>query len=142
METRNTKADTSIRRRRECLGCGHKFTTYEKLDSANLIRVVKSSGSKELFDKDKLIRGISSAFERRNINANVIEKLANSIEKNIISSGHREISSKEIGELVLDGLLNIDEVAYIRFASVYKRFQNVDSFIELLNDLKSRQVAK
>lgn len=110
---------------------GINSQTYEKLDSANLIRVVKSSGSKELFDKDKLIRGICSVFERRNINANVIEKLANSIEKNIISSGHREISSKEIGELVLDGLLNIDEVGLV--LDLHPCIKDFKMWIRLLN---------
>lgn len=142
LETRALRNNTNIRRRRQCLKCGAKFTTYERLEQNNLIRVIKSSGEKEVFDREKLIRGISSAFERRNINLKVIETLAEDIERDIIHTTSREISSKYIGKLVLNGLKEIDEVAYVRFASVYLKFKDISSFVEFLSSLDKEEVSK
>lgn len=142
LETRSLRNNTNIRRRRQCLKCAAKFTTYERLEQNNLIRVVKSSGEKELFNREKLIRGISSAFERRNINLKVIETLAEDIERDIIHTTSREISSKYIGKLVLNGLKEIDEVAYVRFASVYLKFKDISSFVDFLSSLDKEGITE
>lgn len=140
LETRSLRNNTNIRRRRQCLKCAAKFTTYERLEQNNLIRVIKSTGEKELFDREKLIRGISSAFERRNINLKVIETLAEDIERDIIHNTSREISSKDIGKMVLSGLKKVDEVAYVRFASVYLKFKDISSFVDFLNTMDKEEL--
>lgn len=134
LETRGLRDNTNIRRRRQCLSCKAKFTTYERLEQSNLIRVIKSTGEKEVFDREKLMKGISSAFERRNINLKDIEILADNIEREIINHTSREVQSKYIGTLVLKGLKEIDEVAYVRFASVYLKFKDINSFVDFLKE--------
>lgn len=126
-----------IRRRRECLNCGHRFTTYERIESANLL-VVKKDGTRELFDRTKLSGGIYKAFEKRPTSATQIEALISSIENELKGKGDSEITSDEIGELIMEKIRHIDDVAYVRFASVYRSFADIKSFEEVLNSLKKK----
>ena len=121
-----------IRRRRECENCQKRFTTYEIIDSIQTI-VVKKNGDKELFDRSKLLGGILKACQKRPVNA---EEIVNAIENEIQTSLKSEIQSREIGELVMKHLRAVDEVAYVRFASVYREFKDVKTFLDELNRLK------
>jgi len=125
----------SIRRRRECLGCGKRFTTYERIELTGF-SIVKKDGRRENFDRQKLIRGISKACEKRPIPRQNIEKLVAAIEGEIRNSEQKEIPADEIGKLVMARLRELDKVAYIRFASVYREFTDISSFESELKDLK------
>ncbi|NIO21323.1 MAG: transcriptional repressor NrdR [Candidatus Aenigmarchaeota archaeon] len=129
--------EKSSRRRRECLKCGKRFTTYERIESADLI-VVKKSGERERFDRDKLKIGILKACEKRPITNEMIEKMIDEIETELRSDDGVEIPSKRIGQLVMKKLKKTDKVAYIRFASVYREFQDVESFENELRRLGRR----
>lgn len=135
IDSRPTEDTSSIRRRRECFKCGHRFTTYERIEEKPIV-VVKRNGSAEEFDPDKLFRGVIISCAKRPIEPKVIEKLINDISRELYNSGTRKIKSSEIGEMVLKRLANIDDVAYVRFASVYKDFDNVGEFKKVLKDLK------
>lgn len=124
----------SIRRRRECLACGQRFTTFEVCEALRII-VIKKDGTKETFERAKLLGGIMKATEKRPVDA---EKLASEIESELYSSLDREISTAKIGEMVMERLKAADPVAYVRFASVYREFQDVDSFLEELRSLKRK----
>ncbi|MGI6077028.1 MAG: transcriptional regulator NrdR [Fastidiosipilaceae bacterium] len=127
---------TAIRRRRECISCGSRFTTYEKVDTIPLM-VIKRGGERELFDRDKIVNGMLRACEKRPISVDVINNVAREIENHLSSGLKREVSTKEIGELVMEHLKDIDEIAYVRFASVYREFKDAQSFMdELANFLK------
>ena len=132
VDSRPTQDLASIRRRRECLACQKRFTTYEIIDSIQTI-VVKKNGDKELFDRSKLLGGILKACQKRPVNA---EEIVNAIENEIQTSLKSEIQSGEIGELVMKHLRAVDEVAYVRFASVYREFKDVKTFLDELNRLK------
>jgi transcriptional repressor NrdR len=134
IDSRPTDEGSSIRRRRECLECKKRFTTYEKIDSLPLL-VVKKNGERVSFDSDKIKIGIIKACEKRPVPMQDIEELVTSIEKTIFNSLKQEITSKEIGELVMTGLKKLDDVAYVRFASVYKEFKDVDTFMKELQTL-------
>ncbi len=134
VDSRPSEDDSTIRRRRECLKCGRRFTTYERLGENPLI-VVKSDGSSQVYNREKLMRGIYIACAKREITPEQINELVDSIEKEIRDSNISEIHSKELGELALKRLKDLDEVAYIRFASVYKDFKNVDEFSQALKNL-------
>lgn len=136
LESRSTEAGQSIRRRRECLLCKRRFTTYERIEFVP-ITVVKRDGKKESFDQSKLLRGIVRACEKTGISQIRIETLVEEIEAQLQQCFDREVTSVEIGELVLRYLRNESEVAYIRFASVYRNFQGIRDFVETLDDLKS-----
>lgn len=130
--SRSLKNGTAIRRRRECNNCGRRFTTYERIEVVPII-VIKSDQSRELFDEQKILKGLLRACEKRSITLDILESLVSEIESYIYNNcSEREISSSKIGELVLERLRTVDEVAYIRFASVYRRFNNIDSFFEEL----------
>jgi transcriptional repressor NrdR len=120
----------SIRRRRECTACGYRFTSYERIEEKTLM-VVKRNGRRQPFDRTKLSKGVERALEKRPFSSDMIENIINEIEEKVILKGKisREISTADIGELVLESLSHIDKVAYIRFASVYKHFENLDEFI-------------
>lgn len=133
VDSRSGEEGTIIRRRRECLNCGKRFTTYETVENTPVL-VVKSSGARQSFDANKLKNGIIKACEKRPVPAHKIDKLVDEIQKKVYNSMAQEISSKEIGEMVMAGLKEIDEVAYVRFASVYRSFTDVTSF---LNELES-----
>lgn len=134
VDSRPTDEGSSIRRRRECLICKKRFTTYEKIDSLPLL-VIKKNGDRVPFDSDKIKMGIIKACEKRPVPMHDIEELVAGIEKAIFNSLRQEITSKEIGELVMSGLKKLDDVAYVRFASVYKEFKDVDTFMKELQTL-------
>ena len=127
VDKRDTEDGKSIRRRRECLSCGKRFTTYERVDMVNLI-VVKKDGRREQFDRDKLKLGIIRACEKRPVSADKIESVVSEIESKLRNEESIEISSERIGELVMSRLKRIDKVAYIRFASVYREFADLEEF--------------
>ena len=126
LETRETEEDIT-RRRRECLKCEKRFTTYEQVELTNLT-IIKKDGRRELFDKQKLIRSMQLAFQKRSTGLEKIEEIASSIETKLRNSMEKEITTKQIGELVMKQLKKTDPVAYIRFASVYLDFQDTESF--------------
>jgi transcriptional repressor NrdR len=135
LESRSTEGKQSIRRRRECLQCKQRFTTYERIELVP-ITVIKRDGSRESFDRFKLIRGMIRACEKTGITHQKIESIVDDIEAKLQQSTEREFSSNEIGELVLKYLRRESEVAYVRFASVYRQFKSIKDFIETLHDLQ------
>lgn len=134
-DSRPTDDFSKIRRRRECLKCGKRFTTYEVVETAPII-VVKKDGSRELFNRQKLMNGLRRACEKRPIPTETLDGVVDSIEQKILNSMDREVASVHIGDFVLDELRNIDEVAYVRFASVYRDFRDVDTFMDELKALR------
>ncbi|MFA5479067.1 MAG: transcriptional regulator NrdR [Candidatus Muiribacteriota bacterium] len=134
LDSRDTEDGKSIRRRRECSQCGKRFTTYERVEEITL-RVVKSGGLREEFNKEKIISGLSIACRKRTVSTEKLEEIANAIENEILSMGKREVDSGFIGKLVMGKLKSVDEVAYIRFASVYKKFKCIDEFREELEKI-------
>ncbi|MDD2457458.1 MAG: transcriptional regulator NrdR [Eubacteriales bacterium] len=134
IDSRPSDEGSAIRRRRECIACGGRFTTYEKIETLPLL-VIKKDGSREPFDRDKLISGVLKSCEKRPVSTSQIETLVNNIETSNQNSLKREVTSHEIGEMVMDGLKKIDEVAYVRFASVYRQFKDVNSFLDELNQM-------
>lgn len=131
VDSRPVDDGSAIRRRRECLSCGTRFTTYERTEHSPLI-IIKSDGSSEAYNRDKLFRGLLIACAKRPVSAEQIYQLIDDIEVDLRNESTREITSKALGDKALEKLANIDEVAYIRFASVYKDFKNVDEFREAL----------
>ncbi|HZJ91251.1 MAG: transcriptional repressor NrdR [Clostridiaceae bacterium] len=134
IDSRPSDDDSTIRRRRECCNCGERFTTYERVELMPLM-VIKKDGSRQPFDREKLIAGIMKSCEKRPVTTAQIEEIVHTIEQSEGNKLRREIPSFEIGELVLEQLRGIDEVAYIRFASVYREFADVSSFLEELGGL-------
>jgi transcriptional repressor NrdR len=137
LESRSTEAGQSIRRRRECLECKHRFTTYERIEFVP-ITVIKKDGSRESFNRSKLLRGIIRACEKTDIPHQRLETIVDEIEAQIQQRSEREITSSEIGQLVLQYLRHESEVAYVRFASVYGKFQGIDDFVETLKHLQTQ----
>lgn len=135
LESRATGAGRSIRRRRECLSCKHRFTTYERIEFAP-ITVTKRNGQSETFDRSKILRGMIRACEKTSVLPSTLEAIAEEIESQLQQSPKRSISTDKIGELVLHRLRQESEVAYVRFASVYRQFQGVDDFISTLSHLQ------
>jgi transcriptional repressor NrdR len=135
---KRTSDEKAIRRRRECLKCGKRFTTYERIESVELI-VVKKDGQRERFDRDKLKRGIIRSCEKRPITNETIDRMMDEIEAELRGGDDVEIPSKKIGELVMRKLKRIDKVAYIRFASVYREFEDIESFQEELKKLSGKR---
>ena len=140
IESRTMANGESIRRRRECLGCGYRFTSYERIEEKPFM-VVKRDGRREPFEQAKLEKGISRALEKRPVSMRMVEQIVSEIEDKAVMSGKvsREISTAELGELVLQRLYEIDKVAYIRFASVYKHFENLDEFITEVKNVEGKQ---
>ena len=136
IDSRQSEDGTSIRRRRECEGCGRRFTTYERIDLVPLI-VVKKDQTREQFDVNKLRSGIVKACEKRPVPLSEIDRLVQDIEKKLYKQSDSEITSIMVGELVMDGLKKLDEVAYVRFASVYRQFRDIQTFRDELNKLLS-----
>ena len=134
LDSRNSDENNSIRRRRECIKCGRRFTTYETIETTPIL-VVKSDGSRQSFDASKIKCGIIKACEKRPVSMSQIDEIVNNIEKSIQNDLIQEIQSSKIGEMVMDALKNLDEVAYVRFASVYRHFKDVDSFKKLLENM-------
>jgi len=127
-----------IRRRRECLNCHQRFTTYERIATVNLL-VVKRDLSRQSFDRDKLLRGMQAASSKRPVSADALEEAAREIEAELYAMGRSEVDSLTIGELVMERLRRIDDVAYVRFASVYRRFADVESMAEEIDALRERK---
>lgn len=139
IDSRSAEDGTIIRRRRECLSCGKRFTTYETVENTPIL-VIKSSGARQAFDANKIKNGIIKACEKRPVSLSRIDKLVEDIQKKIYNSLAQEITSKEIGEMVMKELKDIDEVAYVRFASVYRSFTDISSFMkELEGMVKNKQ---
>lgn len=134
VDSRPTDEGQAIRRRRECLKCLKRFTTYEKIEKIPLI-VVKKDGNRQLYDRNKLLNGILKACEKRPVPLNKIEELVDDIEKDLYNSMEKEVTSEQIGLMVMDGLKKIDEVSYVRFASVYRQFKDINTFMKELNKL-------
>ncbi|WP_408007158.1 transcriptional regulator NrdR [Pseudalkalibacillus sp. A8] len=138
LDSRPVHGGRSIRRRRECEKCNYRFTTFETVEEIPLV-VVKKEGTREEFNRDKLLRGLIKACEKRPVPLEVLEEVVNTVEKDLRNDGSSEIQSKEIGERVMDHLAKIDEVAYVRFASVYRQFKDINVFIDELKDLLKRE---
>ncbi len=134
IDSRPTDEGQRIRRRRECLQCAKRFTTYEIIESLPII-VIKKDKSRESFNRDKLMTGLLRACEKRPVSIDQLDNMIDEIETIIQNSLDREVSSEKIGELVMDKLKNIDEVAYVRFASVYRQFKDINTFMNELNKL-------
>ncbi len=135
VDSRPTEDGSSIRRRRECLECGHRFTTYERLGDSPLI-VIKSDGSSEAYDRNKLFRGLLIACAKRPVPSSTLEHLIDRIESDLRNRPNNEVKSTELGEMALSQLAEVDDVAYVRFASVYKDFQNIEEFAHALEEIK------
>ena len=131
IDSRSADEGRTIRRRRECVQCGKRFTTYETIEDTPVL-VVKTGGTRQSYDPQKVKSGIIKSCEKRPVSMEKIDKLAEDITKRIYNSMEQEISSKQIGEMVMDGLKNLDEVAYVRYASVYRSFTDIDSFMQEL----------
>ena len=133
IDSRNCDENNSIRRRRECAACGRRFTTYETIEQTPIL-VVKNSGERQAFSIEKVKNGIMKACEKRPVSMHIIDKAVQEIEKQIYNRLDTEITSKEIGEMVMEQLRKVDDVAYVRFASVYKQFKDASTFFEYLNE--------
>ena len=134
IDSRPAEEGTTIRRRRECLSCGKRFTTYEIMERLPLL-VIKRDGSRLSFDRMKVIGGMVKACEKRPVPVDEIERVADEIEQELQSSLEREVSSAQIGDMIMDRLKELDQVAYVRFASVYRQFKDINTFLEELNKL-------
>jgi len=134
IDSRPTEEGVAIRRRRECIKCAQRFTTYEKVESLPIV-VIKKDKTRELFNREKLLAGLTRACEKRPVETNTLDRLVDKIESDLQNTLKREVSTKEIGEKVMEGLKDIDEVAYVRFASVYRQFKDVTTFIAEVNKL-------
>ena len=134
LDSRPIDDASSIKRRRECTKCGKRFTTYEKVETSPVL-VIKKDGSRQIFDSNKIRQGIIKACEKRPVNINQIEAVVADIEKQVYNCLNAEVSSQEIGEMVMKGLKGLDEVAYVRFASVYRQFKDINTFMNELNRL-------
>ena len=141
IDSRSTDEDRTIRRRRECTQCGRRFTTYETIETTPVL-VIKNGGNRQAFDPNKIKNGIIKACEKRPVPMTKIDKLVDDIRKQIHNSLEQEISSKRIGEMVMDGLKEIDEVAYVRFASVYRQFKDIPSFMSELESMMKESEAR
>jgi transcriptional repressor NrdR len=135
VDSRESREGDSIRRRRECVRCERRFTSYEKIDIEPFM-VVKRDERREPYDREKLMRGLHIACRKRPVAEATLEHLADSIERGMLDTGEREISSQQLGTMVMDRLRELDPVAYVRFASVYRRFEDVEAFVKELHGLK------
>ena len=134
VDSRSTDDNTTIRRRRECLSCSKRYTTYEKVEDIPIL-VVKRDSTRENFNKEKIINGLIRACQKRPISRMQIEAMAEDIEKTISNKMITEVNSKYIGEMVMDRLKDIDEISYVRFASVYREFKDINTFLEEIKNL-------
>ena len=136
IDSRPADENASIRRRRECLSCARRFTTYETVESLPMV-VIKKDGSRQSFDRQKMLRGMIRACEKRPVTLAELERIADEIEQELQNSMEREIRTEIIGEKVMERLRKVDQVAYVRFASVYRQFKDIDTFMTELNKLLS-----
>jgi transcriptional repressor NrdR len=137
IDSRASKEGATIRRRRECIACGHRFTTYEEIERAGLV-VTKRDGRREDFSREKLLSGLRKACQKRPVSPRLIEDLVERIVNELNNEFDREVPAEAIGKLVMDGLRGIDEVAYVRFASVYRRFQEATDFVHEVKKLEGK----
>ncbi len=135
IDSRSSDDNMAIRRRRECLKCGKRFTTYEMIESSPIL-VIKSDGSRQAFDVQKIKRGIIKSCEKRPVSMSQIDEIVNDIEKQISNSLVQEVESAKIGEMVMDRLKKIDEISYVRFAAVYRKFKDLTTFITFINNMQ------
>ncbi|MDD4111017.1 MAG: transcriptional regulator NrdR [Clostridia bacterium] len=135
VDSRATDESNSIRRRRECLKCGKRFTTYENIETTPIL-VIKKDGSRQTFDPEKIKKGIIKACEKRPVSMGQIDAVILEIEKALSNSLKQEVTSNELGEMVMQKLKEIDEIAYVRFACVYRKFEDISKFIDFINTLK------
>ena len=138
VDSRPTDDGTSIRRRRECMSCGRRFTTYEKIETLPLI-VVKKDNNREPYDREKIVAGIVRSCHKRPVSMAQINGMVDDIESQIFNMGEREIPTTTIGSIVMDKLKNVDEVAYVRFASVYREFKDVNTFMDEIKKILNRK---
>jgi transcriptional repressor NrdR len=138
VDSRSTREGAATRRRRECLGCSRRFTTYEYIERAPVL-VIKKDGRRVSFDREKILGGVLRACEKRKISREELDRLVDSVEARVLAAAKEEVSSREIGTAVMDELEVLDEVAYVRFASVYRSFRNVNQFMDELRGLLERQ---
>lgn len=136
VDSRSTEDNMSIRRRRECLKCSKRYTTYEKVENIPIL-VIKKNMNREYFDRTKIINGLIKACQKRPISRQQIESIADEIEKKISNQMLTEVNSEYIGEMIMENLKNIDEVSYVRFASVYRQFKDINTFMEEIKNLIS-----
>jgi len=139
IDSRETQDATSIRRRRECLKCGRRFTTYEYIEKTPLM-VIKKDGRREVFQREKILNGLLRACHKRPISVETLEKVVSEIEKEIQKKFDREVESRYIGKLVMEKLSQLDDVAYVRFASVYRQFKDINQFLRELREILSRKM--
>lgn len=138
VDSRSTAEESAVRRRRECLKCGKRFTTYEYIEEVSLM-VIKKDGRREPFDRKKILSGVTKACEKRPISMEKMEEIITQVERQIQKKSDREVSSSRIGELVMERLKALDDVAYVRFASVYRQFKDVGQFMVELKDILVRE---
>ena len=138
IDSRASREGATIRRRRQCLGCSFRFTTYEEVERGGLV-VIKRDGRREDFSKDKLLSGLKKACQKRPVSPKLIEDLVERIVNEVTDKFEREIPAEAIGKLVMEGLRQIDEVAYVRFASVYRRFQEATDFVQEVKKLEEKE---
>ncbi|WP_320675143.1 transcriptional regulator NrdR [Prochlorococcus sp. MIT 1341] len=138
LESRAADAGRSVRRRRECLNCDFRFTTYERVETVP-ISVIKKNGNREIFNRNKLMEGLTRACEKTTINTNKLQILVEELEVKIQQRSNREISSSEIGRMVLEELRSLSEVAFVRFASVHKQFRGISDFVNALESINTRE---
>ncbi|PTM58118.1 transcriptional regulator NrdR [Desmospora activa] len=137
LDSRPAHEGKSIRRRRQCEGCERRFTTFEMVEEKPLI-VIKKDGSREEFNRDKLLRGLIRACEKRPVPMERLEKLVDEVQRNLRERNESEVPTREIGEMIMERLVEVDEVAYVRFASVYRQFKDINVFVRELEDLLNR----
>ena len=138
IDSRSSNEDKSVRRRRECMKCKRRFTTYEYIEEVPLM-VIKKDGRREAFDRNKIISGILKACEKRPVSMEKVEAVVDRVEKELQKSFDKEVKAQVVGELVMDYLHKLDEVAYVRFASVYRQFKDINHFMKELKDLLSKK---
>ncbi len=138
VDSRSTDDKMAIRRRRECLSCNKRYTTYEKIENVPLL-VIKKNMSREYFDRTKILNGLMKACQKRPVSRKQIEEIADEVEKKISNSVLTEINSSDIGEMIMESLKKVDEVSYVRFASVYRQFKDINTFMEEIKNLISNR---
>jgi transcriptional repressor NrdR len=138
LDSRSIREGEAIRRRRECMQCGRRFTTHEEIEETQL-RIVKKDGRRESFDRAKIMRGLTLACHKRPISVDTLERVVDEIERRVHERGEREVSASVVGEMVVDALRGLDPVAYVRFASVYREFQDATQFREIVDVMREEQ---
>lgn len=139
IESRDVADGQAIRRRRECIGCQHRFTTYERVERPNLV-VIKSDGTRQLFSREKMLAGLQRACDKTIVTNMQLEAFVADIERDLYAKGDPEVTTSDIGEMIMDRLAALDQVAYVRFASVYRRFKDIASFEQELSRIRHQQV--